>query len=308
VSRIHDALKKAEEERLKTIGHLPEAAGVQDASAGRFSATVPEILFDEGTESTDTVLPSMEHVTTLPVVDRLQNCSKPVWSPTKDAIFMTAQDNNAPGLEEFRTLRAKLFQIRAKRPLKTVLISSALPSEGKSFVSANLAQAFARQRGSRTLLIDADLRKPHMHQLFGAPSSPGLGDYLAGKASEFEIIQRSANNEDLFFVPGGNPNANAAELIGNGRIKHLFDIVGPLFSWIVIDSSPVIPVSDPTRLAEISDGVLLVVQAGATSHIVAERAKREFHDTPLLGVVFNQVKAKENPYYKYSYSHYGRGK
>ena len=306
MSRIHDALKKAEEERLTALGHSPDTKGTQDASAVRFSAVVPEIVLEDETEFSKAVPSSAEHVSTLPVVDRLQNCSRPVWAPTKDAIFMTAQDNSSPGLEEFRTLRAKLFQIRAKRPLKTILISSALPTEGKSFVSANLAQAFARQRGSRTLLIDADLRKPHMHQLFGAPSSPGLGDYLAGKATEFEIIQRSANIEDLFFVPGGKPNANAAELIGNGRIKHLFDAVGPLFSWIVIDSSPVIPVSDPTRLAEISDGVLLVVQAGATSHVVAEKAKREFHDAPLLGVVFNQVKAKENPYYKYSYSHYRR--
>ena len=304
MSRIHDALKKAEEERFANFGGsqngLPETVPV-----GKFSAGMQEIPFCEESEALSATAANLEAASPLPVADRLQSCSKTIWSPTRDAIFLTAQDSSSPGMEEFRTLRAKLFQIRAKKSLKTILISSALPSEGKSFVSANLAQAFARQRGNKTLLIDADLRKPHMHELLGTPTSPGLCDYLSGKASEMEVIQRSAANEDLFFIPGGKVNSTASELIGNGRMKKLLDSVSALFSWIVIDTSPVIPVSDPTRLAEICDGVLLVVKAGETSHMMAERAKREFHDAPLIGVVFNQVKPKENPYYKYSYSNYG---
>lgn len=304
MSRIHDALKKAEEERFANLGESQDGVP-EKLPVGKFSAGIEEIPFSEEPEAFLTNTANLEATSPLPVADRLQSCSKAVWSPTSDAVFLTAHDNSSPGMEEFRTLRAKLFQIRAKRPLKTILVSSALPSEGKSFVSANLAQAFARQRGNRTLLIDADLRKPHMHELLGAPTSPGLCDYLSGKASELEIIQRSAANEDLFFIPGGKVNSTASELIGNGRMKKLLDSVSPLFSWIVIDTSPVIPVSDPTRLAEICDGVLLVVKAAETSHVMAERAKREFHDAPLIGVVFNQVKPKENPYYKYSYSNYG---
>jgi protein-tyrosine kinase len=304
VSRIHDALKKAEEERLASLGLSPETQS-EVPFAGKFSAGVGEIPLGEEPEVLKDVLNNSEANASPHPVDRLQNCSRTIWSPSKDAIFLSGQDNNSPGMEEFRTLRAKLFQLRAKKPLKTILVSSALPSEGKSFVSANLAQAFARQRGSKTLLIDADLRKPHMHELLGAPASPGLSDYLAGKVGEFEIIQKSASSEDLFFIPGGKVSTTASEMIGTGRFRHLLETLAPLFSWIVIDSSPVVPVSDPTRLAELCDGVLLVIQAGSTSHLVAERAKREFHDTPLLGVVFNQVKAKEIPYYKYSYSNYG---
>lgn len=305
MSRIHDALKKAEEERFAKFGGSQDGVP-ETVPSGKFSAALHETVFNDESEQLTAAAVSLEAANPLPVTDRLQNCSKPVWSPTSDAIFLNGHDNNSPGMEEFRTLRAKLFQIRAKRALKTILVSSALPSEGKSFVSANLAQAFARQRGNKTLLIDADLRKPHMHDLLGAPSSPGLCDYLSGKANELDVIQRSVVNEDLFFLPGGKVNSTASELIGNGRMKRLLDSVSQLFSWIVIDTSPVIPVSDPTRLAEVCDGVLLVVQAGSTSHLIAERAKREFHDAPLLGVVFNQVKPKENPYYKYSYSSYGR--
>jgi capsular exopolysaccharide synthesis family protein len=304
VSRIHDALKKAEEERLASLGSSPELPP-EVPFVGKFSVGVGEMPLGEEPEVHKGVLNNSEANASPHPVDRLHNRSQTIWSPTKDAIFLSGQDNNSLGMEEFRTLRAKLFQLRTKKPLKTILVSSALPGEGKSFVSANLAQAFARQRGSKTLLIDADLRKPHMHELLGAPASPGISDYMVGKVGEFEIIQKSASNEDLFFIPGGKVSATASEMIGTGRFRYLLEALAPLFSWVVIDSSPVIPVSDPTRIAELCDGVLLVIQAGSTSHLVAERAKREFHDTPLLGVVFNQVKVKETPYYKYSYSSYG---
>ena len=310
MSRIHDALKKAEEQKLASFGSSPVPDAVE-SSVEEFPEIALEVVV-QGEGSIEALGPQLAPPpTSKPVVadepPLLVDARQTVWSPTKDALFLTAADSHSPGLEEFRTLRAKLFQTRAKRPLKTLLISSALPAEGKSFVSANLAQAFARQRGGRTLLIDGDLRKPRLHELLGAPSSPGLFEYLAGKASESEIIQRSSS-DDLFFIPGGRVNSNAAELIGNGRVQSLLDRLSPMFNWIVIDSSPVVPVSDPTRLAGLCDGVLLVVKSGSTPHLIAERAKREFHDATLLGVVFNRVPREQNQYYKYSYGEYGSTK
>ena len=99
-------------------------------------------------------------------------------------------------MEEFRTLRARLFQIRAKRPLKTILVSSALPNEGKSFVSGNLAQVFARQSGGRTLLIDCDLRKPQLHEMLGAPYDPGLSEYFKARATN----SRSSRNPGTMTI------------------------------------------------------------------------------------------------------------
>jgi capsular exopolysaccharide synthesis family protein len=296
VSRIHDALRRAEEQRLAKLG-----LGTADTSLDGFALN----LSGGDAEGTTTPVLATSGQESEPTDDLLQHCANAEWVPGKDALFLTTSDTNSPGLEEFRSLRSRLFQLRAKRPLKKILISSALPGEGKSFVSANLAQAFARQRGGRTLLIDADLRKPHMHEVLGAPSSPGMYEYLSGRASLHEVIQGS-NNDDLFFIPAGRVNSTAAELIGNGRLKLLLDTVAPLFSWIVVDSSPVIPVSDATQVAELCDGVLLVLQAGATPHSFAERAKREFQHASILGVVFNQVARRENPYYKYSYGVDGR--
>lgn len=305
MSRIHDALKKAEELQLANLGSVPEFKAEEPAPE-----PFPEIAVDLVTAGELAPIAMAATAPPAKVVSAtesiLQNRATTVWNPSKDALFLTSKDDHAPGMEEFRTLRSKLFQIRAKRPLKALLISSALPGEGKSFVSSNLAQALARQRGGRTLLIDADLRKPHLHESLGAPNAPGLFEVLSGKATELDVVQKS-NYDDLFFIPGGGIRSSAAELIGNGRMRELLDRLTPLFNWIVIDSSPVIPVSDPTRLAEFCDGVLLVVCAGSTPHAVAQRAKQEFHQSPVLGVVFNRVPRKENPYYKYSYGSYGRG-
>jgi protein-tyrosine kinase len=296
VSRIHDALKKAEEQRLANLGLGPESMTEQGIDP--YSTRIPDQSNGNGSAPARTPV----RVDAVPADDQfLHACATAHWSPSKDALFLATNDANSPGLEEFRSLRAKLFQLRAKQPLKIILVSSALPSEGKSFVSANLAQALARQRGGRTLLIDGDLRKPHIHEVLGAPSSPGLYEYLSGKVSESEAIQKS-DHDDLYFMPAGRVNSTAAELIGNGKMKHLLEKLAPLFNWIIIDSSPVVPVSDATRLAELCDGVLLVLRAGSTPSFLAERAKRELHHGPILGVVFNHVTRKSNPYYKYSYS------
>src|SRR6185437_8707260 len=130
-------------------------------------------------------------------------CRKVEWKP--DAQRMLSFDlraTNPVGLEEFRTLRSRLYQIRQRQTLSRLLITSALPGEGKTFVSANLAQVIVRQRGRKVLLIDCDLRLSRLHEVLGAPSKPGVTDYLKGEADEFEIVQRSPL-ENLYFIPGG---------------------------------------------------------------------------------------------------------
>src|SRR5258708_38457952 len=128
--------------------------------------------------------------------------------------------------EELRTLRSRLYSLREKITLKTVLVTSALPREGKSFTSANLAQVMVRQHGRRVLLIDADLRGPRLHLMLGTAPGPGLSDYLQGKNDEFSIIQRGPM-ENLFFMPSGTGIEDPAELVGNGRLKILLQRLSP---------------------------------------------------------------------------------
>jgi protein-tyrosine kinase len=301
MSRIHDALKKAEEEKMEKGPATPHVA----EPAPMISA---EPILEAAAVARAPISPAMHPESHGAAEGLLQRCTTAQWQPDRRvALFMDAQSQVAPGMEEFRTLRARLFQMRAKKPLKTILVSSALPDEGKSFVSGNLAQVFARQRGGKTLLIDCDLRKPQLHEMLGAPKAPGLSEYLEGKADEFSIVQKSTY-DDLFFIPGGDVSPNTPELIGNGRLKMLLQQLAPIFSWIVIDSSPTAPVSDASRIAELCDGVILVVRAASTPASMAELAKREFRDTPILGVVLNQVSRSEPTYSKYYYTQYGQKK
>src|SRR5260370_13012403 len=152
-------------------------------------------------------------------------------------------DDTGRGAEEFRTLRSRPYHTREKMTLKNLLVTSALPKEGKSFTSANLAQVLVRQHGRRVLLIDADLRGPRLHMMLGTTSSPGLSDYLQGRSDEFSIMQRGPM-ENLFFIPSGDEISNPAELVANGRLKFLLQRVEALVDCIIIDSPPAVPASD----------------------------------------------------------------
>jgi protein-tyrosine kinase len=175
-----------------------------------------------------------------------------------------------------------------------------MPQEGKSFVSMNLALSLARHKNSRVLLIDGDMRRYTLHQMLGCESHPGLADYLAGKASVMEVMQRAEQSTEidergkplmpnLTFIAGGNGGDKAADLSGSPRFGELIRLAAPHFDWIVIDSSPVLPVSDAVNLARSCDGVLLVARGGVTKFPIAQRAQSELKAANILGFVLNAV-------------------
>jgi protein-tyrosine kinase len=212
-------------------------------------------------------------------------------------------DDSARGTEEFRTLRSRLYTLREKMALKTLMVTSALPREGKSFTAANLAQVIVRQHGRRALLIDGDLRGPRLHLMLGTAPGPGLTEYLQGKNDEFSIMQRGPM-ENLFFIPSGNGIEDPAELVGNGRLKTLVQRVEPLFDWIIVDSPPAVAVADASLLAKACDGVLLVVRSNVTPSDMARRARMEFPEEALVGVVLNGTIEDAAPYARYYYEAY----
>ena len=289
MSRIHEALKRAEQDRAATQGvHLETAqVSAQPALAG-----VPSPI--------STVASLSNQLTYENLLSRCVPCT---WSPdAKTMLFYSSEQG--PGTEEFRTLRSRLHQMREKQPLKKVLVTSSLPKEGKSFVAANLAQAMVRQHGRRVLLIDGDLRAARLHLALGTALTPGLAEYLLGEADECGIMQRGTM-ENLFFIPAGRSTSHPAELIANGRLKILLGRVESLFDWIVIDSPPVVPVSDAGLMSNHCDGVLMVVRSTATPSDIARKARAEFDDKLLLGVVLNGTKHDSAEYRRY-YGAYGK--
>ncbi|MGH9449005.1 MAG: CpsD/CapB family tyrosine-protein kinase [Terriglobia bacterium] len=274
MSRIHDALKQAEQDRVEHIPATGPAA--EDAGRARPLAAV------------DLPLSGLHGSGPMTLEGWIAGCPAATWRPDPHTVLFANARSPQLGTEEFRTLRTHLSQMREKLPLQTILITSALPGEGKTFVAVNLAEAFVQQRGRRVLLIDCDLRLSRVHTLLGAVRSPGLSEFLQGDAELSEIIQRGSP-DNLFLIPGGAGPSNPMELVGNGRLKGLLHRLAPLFDWIVLDSPPCVPLSDASLLADLSDGVLIVVQAGKTPFDMAQKGSRQFRDKRLLGVVLNQV-------------------
>jgi len=291
MSRIHEALKKAEQERTLAQTQEQGIAPVADAESSA-----------EDTAAAANNTGTLAFASSFGLDTLLARSAQTEWKPDTGTMLYMNGTEGPQGTEEFRTLRSRLYALREKMTLKTVLVTSALPKEGKSFTSANLAQVMVRQHGRRVLLIDADLRGPRLHLMLGTMSGPGLSDYLQGKNDEFSIMQRGPL-ENLFFIPSGTSIEDPSELVANGRLKLLLQRVQPLFDWIIIDSPPAVPVSDASVLAKACDGVLLVVRSQATPFDVARKARLEFPDQSLLGVVLNG--SRDNaPYAQYYYEEY----
>jgi protein-tyrosine kinase len=307
MSRIHEALKRAEQERAASQGTRAESTPALDLPAAEPLPVMPETAHSvtatveaPAPPATGHGMPSFSNPFTFDTL--LARCAQSEWKPETKTMLFFNQEENALGTEQFRTLRSRLYQMREKSSLKKILITSALPQEGKSFVAANLAQVLVRQHGRRVLLVDGDLRVARLHVALGTASSPGLADYLLGESDEFSIMQRGPM-ENLFFIPCGRTVAHPAELIANGRLKMLMQRVETLFDWIIVDSPPAVPVSDASQLANFCDGVLMVVRSNATPYDTAQRARQEFQGKTLVGVVLNGI-TRADTYSRYYYEVY----
>ncbi len=300
MSRIHDALRRAERE--KRAAELMEDAARSDPHA------VPEDSYEEGSPSAaGDNRAATQHGESEAARDALavlkaleERCAHHAWQPDPEKMLFVDGQDHAVGTEEFRTLRSHLYLIRDRQPLQKLLITSPLPQDGKSFVAVNLARVISRHHDHRVLLIDADLRLSQLHHFVGTSAAPGLSDYLAGDFDEFSVVQRGPL-DNLYFIPGGRPVPNPSELIGFGRLRVLLNRLGPAFDWIILDSPPAVPVSDARLMADLCDGVLMVVRSGATPFDLAQKACRDLRERRLLGVVLNQADAGKAYGYYYSY-------
>jgi protein-tyrosine kinase len=298
MSRIHDALKKAAEEKASADAAAIATDFVElPAKFPRPSApreVPPGDLRGGSDQSKGQTFHSFE--------DLSKRCRHSIWKPDPRLNAFDDQGGEKGGAECFRTLRSRLYQIGATRPLKRILVTSSLPAEGKTFVAANLARSISCQPDRRVLLIDADLRVSRLHVAFGAPSTPGLSEYLSGEADDCSVIQNGPD-ENLWLISGGRQVTNPSELVLSERMKRLLDLASSWFDFVILDSPPAIPVHDPNLLADLCDGTLFVVRAGVTDFEVAARAAAEFEGKNLLGVVLNGVgpEATYGEYYSGSY-------
>ena len=295
MSRIREALKRAAEERsAQTGGRAEDFVDILEGAPASVASPVEVGKFD--------LQPSMEFVN--PDLNTLfAECRKVQWCFEPRFSVFADEGNHRAGAEKFRTLRSRLYQISATRPVRRLLLTSSVPQEGKTFVAANLAQSIIRQADRRVLLIDADLRASRLNLTLGTKNEPGLSDYLLGEAAITKVLQ-VGEERNLCFIPGGKLVSNPSELLHSQKMKSLLERMGQMFDWVIVDSPPAIAVHDASILADMCDGVLFVVRAGATDFEAAQKAAAEFSDSKLLGVILNRV-AKRETYGEYYYGYSG---
>lgn len=302
MSRIHEALKKAEQERASREALSEQVdVGRTGPSSKELMSTILELDGRKPSASSD-AMSKVEGPLNFEFLAK--RCSRLDWRIDPEMTVFESGENGSEGAERFRTLRSRLFQIASTRTLRRVLITSSVPAEGKSFIAANLAHSLACRRDSRVLLVDGDLRASRLHSALGAPRAPGLTNYLRGEVDEFAVIQVDKRN-NLAFLPSGDAVADASELILGERMKQLLDLVTPAFDWVILDSPPALAVHDASLFADLCDGLLFVVKAGETSYENALKASSEFREKKLLGVVLNQIEKRDmhagNSDYAYEY-------
>ncbi len=274
MSRVHEALRKAEQMGSLPAESAPALSSVQPPEAGQ----APGLFTGAG------------------FLDQLEEVP---FRPAPEALLIDlARPQEAPS-EEFRSLRTKLNHLQGLQPLHTLVVTSASPAEGKSFVACNLALSEAQLSGNYTLLADFDFRRPVVHNLFQIPRTPGVTDYLLGNAPLEAVIKRVAGSS-LFLMPAGVSVKNPLELLNLRQARVMLRELPRLFNWVILDSPPLLFSADANLMGTLTDGTILVVRIGQTTIDMVTRAMQSLCENNVLGVVVNGARAGEL-YSKYTY-------
>jgi receptor protein-tyrosine kinase len=283
MSRIHDALRRAEQAQADPDGRAaPAEAPLQRLHSGRRH------------EPQDVALAQPQLVP-----EMLADVVEIPFTPVRDAHLLDAEHPQETPGEEFRTLRTRLNHLQTLQPLRSVVVSSPSPAEGKTFTAVNLALAEAHLDENIVLLGDCDLRRPTIHTLLQTERAPGLSDYLLGEVP-FPQALRKIQGMSLYFLPAGSPVKNPLELLNLRQAKALFDQIPGLFSWAIFDTPPLLFSADANLLATLADGTVLVVKIGSTTFDSVTRAMSSLCENNVLGIVANGARASEL-YSKYTY-------
>ena len=227
--------------------------------------------------------------------------------------LITLEEPKSPISESYRTLRTNiLYSQTHDEKIKSILVSSPSPGEGKSTTISNLAVTFANM-GRRTLLLDTDLRRPVVHRVFGVNKEPGMSHYLSGNIESFESLIQKTDVENLSVVSAGITPPNPSELLGSKKMAELIENLEKDWDMLLLDSPPIVAVTDASIISQKVDAMILVVKAAETDRDAFRRAIKSLSGikVPLTGVVVNGISrqtSKDTYYYYYQYyQHYYGG-
>lgn len=264
MSRIFDALRKSEKQ-------LPEESFV----------------------SPDAFLETMEKARS--VLEQVQVERARILPESRVMVY---SDPKGLGAERYRLLRARLGHWQAAKKIKTLLLTSALPREGKSLAAVNLATVLAAREGCSVLLLEGDLRRARLRPQLGLLKGPGLSECLRDGADPLSVIRR-IEPLGFYLLPAGAPAASPVELLQSQSFTQVVRSLVSLFDWILIDSPPVSPLADTSVLKAQADATLLVVRAGVTLRETVGEAVQLLGADHVIGIILNGADGMDRSYYRY---------
>ncbi len=273
MSRIFEALRRVEQ--LKNPVGADTFPGKLGEGAGAFTPVPPEL-------------------------DGLAHLDRVTCRPHPQGHLLCPGDKDVAAVERFKLLRYRLYEVRGRRAVKSILITSSIPKEGKSMVSANLAITLA-QASDRVLLIDADLRKPSLHVLMGLTPAAGLAEILQGRTELMNACRR-IDPMGFCLLSAGRPPLNPVELIQGELMRGVVKAAASTFDWVVIDSPPILPLADGRFLASLCDAVFLVVREGHTRREELQETLTALRDAPTAGIILNTSRSANRDAYSQYYT------
>jgi len=294
MSNIFDALQRAEAENAGSEGSgLALATELLRSAEQKMRESGLNVEQQPRVDAFDADPPA-------PATEEIERCPVLTVSIREESRLVSVAEEGSLGAEKFRFLAVRLRQLRQNRPLKKILITSTIPQEGKSTISANLACTLARRKNQKTLLLEGDLRRPNIANQFGIGKLPGLCEWLGGQTESINIYKLESLG--LWVLPAGARPQNPLELMQSGKLSLLMEQLETWFDWIVIDSPPVLPLADASLWSRLADGILLVTRKGTTEKQQLKQGLDAIEKSKMLGALVNSSASVAHSDYYERYS------
>jgi protein-tyrosine kinase len=300
MSRIFDALQRSQGDAPTPRAATPNQSVPPEALASVMENAATEDASPESAAAHATAAAVQAPADWLSVpADRVLHPS-----PTPEQRIVTLSSNSGPGAEMFRVLATRLAHMKDKRPLAKLLVSSAVVDEGKSVVAVNLAIALSQRPGERILLMEADLRRPTASTLLSPNPTVGITEWHAGQLSIQNALYR-VGDMPLWFLSAGRGLDEPLPILESLEFANMVEAISAHFDWVVLDSTPMLPMADAASLSRLCDGVLVVVREGHTRRKLLNKALDSIDRKKLVGCVFNEAESQQATYNQFGgYGYY----
>jgi capsular exopolysaccharide synthesis family protein len=297
MSRIDEALKRA------ALGRPADArANAVDSSVlDRYLPEEPQAV--EASVPTVRSTPGPARVIVAPRRDSTPSVGRSRFESVANSKLLVTGQASSATVEEYRRLAATLHEVQVERGIKTLMVTSALPQDGKSLTVANLALTLSEAYHRRVLLIDADLRRPSIHRLFGCTNDSGLADVIRSRDARLPVVEISPR---LSVLTAGHLDASPLAQLTSDRIRAVVNDAATHFDWVLLDTPPVGLLADAQLLARVAEAVVFVIGAGKTPYQLIRRSIEELGADRILGTVLNRVDERALTVHDYYGGYYGQ--